>query len=215
MNQLKVIDMRVVPGDSGFLIDDGKCTVLYDTGFGFTGYKMAEKIKEYLGGRSLDYIFLTHSHYDHALGSAYITKVFPDTKVVAGEYTAKIFTRDGAKATMKDLDNKFAEKSGFPPYEFPGDDLRVDISVKDGDIINAGSMTFEVISLPGHTKCSVGFYLKEYKILLATETLGVYDGDKMIVPSFLVGYDMALQSIDKALNLDINGILAPHYGMLS
>jgi metal-dependent hydrolase (beta-lactamase superfamily II) len=53
-----------------FLIDDGKTSILYDTGFGFTGDKVANNIKAVLKERKLDYIFLTHSHYDHALGSA-------------------------------------------------------------------------------------------------------------------------------------------------
>ncbi len=215
MNNIKVTDVRILPGDSGFLIDDGKTSILYDTGFGFTADEMAEKIKAYLGGRSLDYIFLTHSHYDHALGSAYILKHYPQAKVVAGEYTAKIFTRDGAKKTMKELDNSFAAISGYGEYEFPGDNLRVDIPVKDCDVINAGDMTFTAISLPGHTKCSVGFYCEEKKLLLSTETLGVYDGESYLVPSFLVGYEMSLASIKRAKELDIKYLLSPHYGLLT
>jgi hypothetical protein len=34
---MKITDVRVLPGDSGFLIDDGKTSILYDTGFAFTG----------------------------------------------------------------------------------------------------------------------------------------------------------------------------------
>ena len=48
MRDLKITDMRVFPGDSAFLIDDGKTTVLYDAGFGFTGERIAENIKKEL-----------------------------------------------------------------------------------------------------------------------------------------------------------------------
>ena len=41
--------------------------------------------------------FLTHSHYDHALGSAYILRHYPNAKVVAGKYAVDIFKRDGTK----------------------------------------------------------------------------------------------------------------------
>ena len=74
MKQLKITDVRALPGDSAFLVDDGKTSILYDTGFGFTGDRVAENVKKELGNRSLDYIFLTHSHYDHALGSVYLRK---------------------------------------------------------------------------------------------------------------------------------------------
>ncbi len=135
MNNIIVTDVRSQKGDSAFLIDDGKTSILYDTGFGFTGFEIAENIKSALGERNLDYIFLTHSHYDHALGSAYILRHYPTAKVVAGEYAVGIFQRDGAKRTMRELDAKFAARCGVTDYEFLGDELRVDIAVKDGDII--------------------------------------------------------------------------------
>lgn len=215
MLDLKITDVRVLPGDSGFLIDDGKTSILYDSGFAFTGYSLAENIKKALGERELDYIFLTHSHYDHAAGSAYVKKVFPDAKIVAGEYAAKIFAKDSAKAVMRDLDRKFALKCGVEEYEDLIDNLSVDIPVADGDKINAGNMTFEVIHLPGHTRCSVGYYCKEKKLFLSCETLGVYGGKNIVVPAYLVGYNMSMESIAKAKKLDIEYILTPHFGILS
>ncbi len=215
MDNIKVTDVRYDKGDSAFLLDDGKTAVLYDTGFGFTGFEVAKNIRKVLGDRALDYIFLTHSHYDHALGSAYILRHYPDAKVVAGTYAVDIFKRDGAKRTMKELDSKYAAKCGVTDYEFLGDELRVDIPVNDGDIITAGDMQFEVLYLPGHTRCCVGYFCKEKGLLLSNETLGVYDGDKTIVPSYLVSYKDSLASIKRVEKLDIRYILAPHYGILS
>lgn len=215
MNDVKIYDVRHLEGDSAFLLDDGKTAILYDSGFGFTGFKVAENIKNILGNRELDYIFLTHSHYDHALGSAYVLQYYKKAKVVAGKYATDIFKRDSVKKVMKELDSKFAHTCGVDEYEFLGDHLRVDIPCEDGDIIKAGDMQFEVINLPGHTKCSVGYYCKEKQLLLSAETLGVYDGEKTIVPSYLVGYEMTMQSIERVLSLDIKKLLAPHYGILN
>lgn len=215
INTFTITDVRVNPGDAAFLIDDGKTSILYDTGFAFTGYDVAKNIKNVLNERKLDYIFLTHSHYDHALGSAYILKFWPDAKVVAGEYAAKIFEKPTAKAVMRDLDRKFATKCGIDEYEDLIDNLKVDIPVKEGDVIKAGDMEFVVINLPGHTKCSVGYYCKTEKLLLSCETIGVYNGKDDVVPSYLVGYEMAIDSIRKVMNLDIDNILVPHYGILN
>lgn len=212
---LKVIDVRVDAGDSAFLIDDGKTAILYDSGFAFTGFKVAEKIKVELNERPLDYIFLTHSHYDHALGSVYALKYWPNAKVVASEYAAKIFEKDTAKAVMRDLDKKYALKCGIDTYEDLIDDLKVDIKVNDGDVIKAGTMEFICLSLPGHTKCSFGFYNAKEKLLLSCETIGVFDGKNTVVPSYLVGTEMAFNSINKVKELDIENILLPHFGLLN
>ena len=215
MIPLTITDVRSVPGDSAFLIDDGSTAVLYDTGFGFTGYAVADNIRDILGDRPLDYILLTHSHYDHAAGSAYIRKRYPNVQVVAGAYAETIFRKATARAVMSDLDRKAAASLGITEYENLLDELHADITVTDGDILECGQMRFTAVELPGHTKCSVGFYLEENKLLLATETLGVYFGQGVFLPSFLVGYQMTLDSIRKASSLDIRQILLPHYGLVS
>ena len=214
MQNLKITDVRPMSGDSGFLIDNGETSILYDTGFGFTGDKLAENVKKCLGERKLDYIFLTHSHYDHALGAVYVKKLYPEAKIVAGEYAAKIFEKPSAKSVMRRLDRQFARKCGVYEYEDLIDNLKVDISVNDGDEITAGDMIFKVINLPGHTKCSIGFYLEDNKLLLNSETLGVYFGNETILPICLVGYNMSLESFRRADELDIENMLVPHYGLL-
>ena len=183
-------------------------------GFGFTGYEVAENIKKVLGERQLDYIFLTHSHYDHALGSAYVLRHFPNAKVVAGTYAADVFKRDGAKRVMKELDSKFAKTCGVAEYEFLGDELRVDIPVDDRDIVKAGDMEFEVISLPGHTRCCVAFYCAKEGLLLSCETLGVYDGDTTMMPIFLVSFSDTIASIERIEKYNVISIVAPHLGLL-
>ena len=214
MINLKCTDVRALPGDCAFLIDDGKTAILYDTGFGFTGYTIADNIKKELGDRSLDYILLTHSHYDHVLAAPYIIKRYPMAKIIAGEYAKTIFEKPSARAIMRDLDRKYARTCGVTEYEDLIDELRVDITVKDGDTVVCGDMSFTAINLPGHTKCSVGFYLNENNFLLGSETLGVYFGGDSYLPFYLVGYKMTLDSFEKVENLHVENILLPHYGVV-
>ena len=215
MREITVTDVRVHPGDSAFLVDDGKTAILYDTGFAFTGYGVADNIARVLGKRKLDWIFLTHSHYDHALGSVYVLKRWPEAKIAAGSYAAKIFAKPTARAVMRDLDRKFALENGVSEYEDLIDELHVDVALEDGDVIEAGDLRFTAVALPGHTRCSMGFYEAERKLLLSCETPGVFDGESVVVPSYLVGYQMALDSISRVESMDIEQILIPHLGLLN
>lgn len=214
MRNLSVIDVRVHDADSGFLIDDGRYAILFDSGFGFTGRRMAEKIRAHLGARPLDYIFLSHSHYDHALGAAYIRDEYPMACIVASEYAAKIFDKPTARELMKKLDTALAEREGIVDYEECPSSLTVDIRVSDGDTVTVGDMSFTVVALPGHTKCSIGYYLESEKLLLSPETLGLYSDEKRILPSPLVGYEMSRDSIRRARELQIENIVIPHIGLL-
>ena len=172
---LHITDVRAHPGDSAFLIDDGTTAVLYDTGFAFTGYAVADNIQKVLGSRPLDYIFLTHSHYDHAGGSARIRQEYPEAKVVAGAHAAKILAKDSARALMRELSESAAADQGIAGtgYNDAIDELSVDIPVTDGDIVEAGGLRFRVIETPGHTKCSVSYYCEEEGLLIASETTGI------------------------------------------
>lgn len=214
MDKIKVTSVKVLPGDSGFLIDTGKTAILYDSGFAFTGEGLTKNIERELGGRNLDFIFLTHSHYDHAPGAMYAARRWKNAKVVAGEYAAKIFAKPSARATMKELDAAFARENGIYEYENLIDNLHVDITVNDGDKIRAGELEFEVIYLPGHTKCSVGYYCREKKFLLGTESLGVPGPGDIVIPSYLVGYNMVIESIKRVKELTPSHILLPHSGVI-
>ena len=206
---LTITDVRVLPGDCAFLIDNGNTTVLYDTGFGFTGDGIAKKIQSVLGERKLDYVLLTHSHYDHVLGLPYILRRYPEATVIAGEYACRIFAKPTARARMRELDRSAAQKEGVTDYEDLVDALKVDIAVRDGNSVSCGDMLFRVVGLPGHTKCSIGFYL-----LLGVETLGVYFGCGEYLPNYLVGYEMTLESYRKARALNPQQMLIPHYGVV-
>ncbi len=214
MTEITITDVRHNPGDSAFLVDDGKTAVLYDTGFAFTGNNVANNIKRILGERPLDYIFLTHSHYDHAAGSPYICRMWKNAKVVAGEYAAKVFSKASAKTLMRELDRKCALACGVSEYEDLIDELHADITVCDGDVIRAGDMEFVAVALPGHTRCSFGFYLPRHKLLLGSETTGVFNAKDDVVPSYLVGYEMTVKSIEKVEALEVENILLPHFGLV-
>lgn len=214
MVPITITDVRAVPGDSGFLIDNGKTAILYDSGFAFTGFAVLENIRHLLGHRSLDYILLTHSHYDHVLGVASLLTAYPQAKVVAASHAAAVFARASAKATMRELNKRAADQQQADPSDHLVDNLRVDIPVQDGDVIHCGSLAFTVLALPGHTKCSVGYHLAENKLLLGTETLGVYFGNNTYLPSFLVGYQATLDAFHKVKLLDVESMLLPHYGVV-
>ena len=214
MQNLKVYHVGAIEGDSAYLLVGDNTAILCDSGFAFAGEKLAQNVKEILGDRKLDFILLTHSHYDHVLGAPYVKKLYPQAKTVAGEYAAKIFEKPSAKALMRELDKNNAVAHGVLEYEDLIDNIAVDIAVKDNDVITLGDLKFTVLALPGHTKCSVGFYLNDNKLLIGCETLGLYTGEDDVMPCFLVGYEMAKSSIKRVMAMDIETILVAHYGLL-
>lgn len=210
-----VYNVTPVRGGDAYLFVFDDVTFLYDSGYGFSSKKLYENIVSVLGERNLDYVLLTHSHYDHALGSAYLSVAFPECKIVGFEYAAKVMLKDGARKTMTRLDEAVRVFNSSEDYFEAMDNLHIDIPVVDGQKLMLGSHECEVVSLPGHTRDSVSYYFADQRLMLGCETVGLFAKEGVVLPAFLVGYNLALESISRCSTYDMDYYFVPHQGMLS
>ena len=211
---IEIVNVGGRPGGDAFLLLHGGEAALLDTGYAFCAGELVEKLRAALGERRLRYILLTHSHYDHASGAPYVSEAFPEAEICASDYAGKVFTKPGALKTMREMNDNAARQWGVSDYPDRLDALRVDRTLADGDELRFGSLTLRTLASPGHTRCSIAFYCPEEKLLLACETLGTRVSSPQIMPAFLVGYQMTLDSIRHAMACDVERVLVPHYGLI-
>lgn len=212
--KLKITNCLGSVGGDCFLIRANGANILVDSGFAFSAETMLEKIRSELNGELLDYILLTHSHYDHAMGIPLLKKAFPQVKVISSEYCNYILNKPSARKKMFEMDCKAAKAYRKSESEDMTDLLSADITLSDGEVINLNNNQIKAIAFPGHTKCCMGFYFTKEKLLVSCETLGIYANNMKVFPGCLIGYQITLDSIDKALQLDPDEILIPHSGIL-
>ena len=200
-------------GGEFFLLSSPSHTALIDSGFPCRAPFLIYELKDKLNGRCLNYIILTHSHYDHAGGAPYFKREFPNCKVISGEYAAYVFTRPGAVKLIKEMSDFAATLYGITEYEDLTGEIKSDTTLEEGDVIRMGEFYLHAVASPGHTKCSFSYYSPEAKLLIAAETLGVLAGDT-ITPCCLVSYDDTIESIKKASKLGAEAILFSHGELL-
>ena len=194
-------------GDS-FLFKTKDCAVLFDTAAPVDAEKLIENLEFVLGGKSLDFIFLTHSHYDHLGGVPYLRKKYPNIKVISSEYTKKIAEKESARRAIKQMS---CTDSFCATY----DDslLTVDITVCDAEIFDANGINVQAFDAIGHTKCSMVFLVND-EILVANESIGPVSKTGEINCSCILGFDFCLDTIKKCSNIPCNYVIAPHYGIV-
>ena len=176
---------------------------------------LTRNLEAALHGRPLDCIILTHTHYDHCSGCVYCCERWPGAKVIAGTYAARVFSRPGALATIRRL-NEIAARERGVPYPDPEKllSLHVDETVSDGDVIDLGDLSFTVLETPGHTRCSIALYCPREAFLVSSETLGLFTGTPhLVMPCFLTGYAASVRSVRRVLPLPVTAILFPHLGL--
>ena len=218
---LKIRSISPEAAGNSWLLQFGKSAVIYDTGFACMADETVNKARQLLGDNHIENILISHSHYDHASGTAVFAKNFPEATVSAGAYAAYVFTRPGAIRTMRDMNLNAAHMYGRKPNDETIGEIHIDRELHDGDIVEAEEYSFEAWETPGHTKCSISYFCPEESLLLASETIGVpnstvtLDGDFIVMPCCMVGVESGLKAIRRAIEADPQKILLSHTGLVT
>lgn len=144
---MKVKVMQVGPiGTNCYILEDetANLAAVIDPG------DEADKILKVLEGDGVqvEYILLTHGHYDHTTAVPALHKALPNAKIYIHRADA-----NGAGSTLFPL---AGQVEGLRSYD-------------EGDTLTLGSLTIQVLHTPGHSKGSVT--LKVEDVLFTGDTL--------------------------------------------
>jgi glyoxylase-like metal-dependent hydrolase (beta-lactamase superfamily II) len=180
----------------------------------YCGEALAEKIKQELGDRPLDYVILTHSHYDHISGLPYLRKAWPQLIAYGSSYGKYVLERDSARKKIEEMsESAWKTYCGEAPEQgVLMEGLEIDRTVGEQDVIALGDRELRVYETPGHTSCSLTFLLEPDSILFPSETIGVYAGKGMMVTGMVKSCRETMESIEKCRNINAKRIVSPHFG---
>jgi len=201
---------------TAFLIIGEDKTALIDCGMAYCASNLIKNIQQVLdNGRKLDYILLSHSHYDHMGAVPYLREVWTDVKVMAAEYAKNVLAKDSALKTIRELGNGAAVLYGNGQLLNYDDSLiKVDEKISEGDCLDLGGTIITVLETPGHTKCSLSFLVNN-EVIFPSETSGVMGKSGKNYPSFIISYDQTINSIKKCQGANAKYIVSPHLGFVS
>lgn len=144
---MKVKVLCVGPiGTNCYILEDEQAKVAAVIDPGDEADKIAQVVEE--DGMALEYILLTHGHYDHTTGVPGLAGHYPQAKIYIHQADA-----NGAGSTLFPLASQVDEL----------------LLYDEGDSLTLGSITIEVMHTPGHSLGSV--VLKAGDVLFCGDTL--------------------------------------------
>ena len=115
------------------------------------------EVREAVSGLEVEYILLTHGHFDHILG--------------AGE----LQQATGAKILIHALDRECltdGKANLLPQFSDTGSiNLTADRLLEEGDVISFGDILLRVLHTPGHSRGSVCFLNENEQLIFTGDTL--------------------------------------------
>ena len=140
--------------------------ILYDQNSGvaalFDAPAEAEVILAFLNKKGVDlkYIFLTHAHFDHIMA------------------LKELKTATGAQIVVHSDEEQYLNNTGLNLSYIPLPEVKADILVNDGDVIEFADVKIKVIHTPGHTLGGVCYLFDETLVsgdTLFCGSIGRYD----------------------------------------
>lgn len=136
-----------------FLVMD-EVPVLIDAGR--NAEAILKNVEELIDPRKVEFIILTHCHHDHTAG-------VPALKEATG---AKVLI---GKDEVCDIGDDVA--TGSYLYEEDPAEFEIDGTLGEGDLINLGDWTLQVLQTPGHSPGSISLYEPRAKVLFSGDTI--------------------------------------------
>jgi len=197
----------------GNLLIGSEYTALFDCGMMFCSAQTIQNVKNALKGRSLDFIFMTHTHYDHIGALPFFKNEWNDAHVVTCAAGAEVLLKSTPRRVIRELSIAAAKANNAEFNAQYSDDLfKADITVKDNDIISLGDIKVQTLETPGHTRDSLSFFVPELELLILNETPGVLLPDGKMYPCYLTSYNDTIKSIEKCSRLNYKHLSIPHRG---
>lgn len=205
-------------GGETFLIFGPEKTTLYDTGMAYCHEKLIANIEAALadhGREGLDYVVLSHTHYDHIGALPYVLRRWPEAKVFGAAKAKSVFESEGAKKTMERLGEAARDAYGTSKEPVLTDPLRLDCVVGDGDRIRlGGDLYLQVLETKGHTDCSLTYVLEPDSLMFTCESTGVMRFPPVITTAILKSFQDTLASAEKCKAYGAKQLVGPHYGLM-
>lgn len=181
-----------------YLVRFGHRAVLIDSGCGEEHKMLVDNISQILPpGIRIEYLFLTHCHYDHTGGAQ------------------KVRDRYGCRVVAHELDARFLENgdstvTAATRYGARMDPLKIDYQIKKKtEIFAVGDGKLVAHHCPGHSPGSVVYLtdLGPSKVLFGQDVHGPLD------PTFLSNCEDYQESLKFMLNLDADILCEGHFGI--
>lgn len=203
---------RILGGRSNvFLLTSGSTNILIDTSVSLM-WGMLQKRLRSLEVNTIDYLIITHAHFDHAANASLIKAKFNPTVIVQKVEAEYLATGDNiipngsnpvTRFLMNQIGKRIFKRFRYNPCEYNN-------VVNDYLDLNQFGFNACLIHTPGHTPGSMSLIIDDEIALVGDTMFGVFP--RSIFPPFVLDPEEMIRSWGKLLETPCSLFLPSHGG---
>lgn len=194
-----------------------------DGEYALLGGAMAHVVPDLLGQlelfgieeKAIRRIVVLHSHFDHCGMVPFLKRRWPWARVAGSRRSRELLKKQRVIDSIARLNEFMLTQSGLagkrPDLDLSFSGIEVETVVGDGDVLDCGNMSLEILEVPGHSSCSIAVYVPQEKALFASDAGGIPFGERIFTAAN-ANFDQYQQSLVKMAARDVEIHLAEHYG---
>ena len=132
--------------------------ILIDTGF----IGMRKELKKWLDQFNIKLVILTHAHVDHTWNASYIQKLYNCEIAMSKPDIENIDNSHINSTPSKRCHRTWTRLMNYGMKKFIPQEFKINMFLRDNQIIKRYGINLKIIYLPGHTNGSIGILYKNY-----------------------------------------------------
>lgn len=183
------------------LVIGSKKALLLDTGYGIGDLK-----QEVLNITNKPLIVVnSHGHMDHSCGNFQFDNIYIDKR---DEQLLKLHNnKDRRQRNINSAIKMKVLPNDFDIEKYLNEGIGNLNFIKQGDIFDLGDLQLEVINMNGHTKGSIGLYIKKWKLMLVSDATCPFVWMFLEESTTVSEY---INMLEEVLKLDFDNFLVGH-----
>ena len=201
-----------------YLLEGDQESMIVSGGMSYLVPKLLEQFQMYgIDETRITKLLILHAHFDHIGTIPFFKRRNLSLEVYASSRGWEILGMPKAITTINKFGRDVAVHMGFEEvysqYDIEwGDDISGK-TVVEGDHLGVEPMEGIVYETPGHSSCSISFYVPSIKALFPSDGGGI-PYKEMIIASGNSNFTKYQESLEKLKDLDVEFMCADHYGYI-
>ncbi len=169
----------------------------------------------------VQYLFVGHSHFDHAGAVPFLQKRYPHLEILTSQEAARFLAMPKAIKNARNFCQDALCRMGIPdtvegisldfdPIDHVrvlGDDERIDIG---------GGLVLRAIETPGHSRCAMTLYAEEQKWLFPSDAMSIpIHGGRDFACTASESFVDYMRSLKRLEKLEVNLCAWEHFGLMT